>query len=529
MPVSRWNTPVAGLVARSWRRDSHLGLALSFLALAVPVYFFWLSDHAYFALHRVENDEGYFVWGGWSIRQGLAPYRDFIEFKPPVLFITHAIAQAVFGLAGRGYRRLFFLLPVTGLVMLQLALLSRRVNRLLVATIGCSFTYLFVNKTFHDSSLGDSESIGIGYFFIGFGLLLMETRMRRTADAVGAFFMCAAVFTKEPYGPQVALAWLCVFLLREGHRRRREIGWPMLRWSLLGIAVFFAALLAYLVPTGGMRAYLEMAGRYTNLYQDPMKGYCVVLGRVHPSTSLHDLHKQWDQARAEFFNLDLFGLILPLLLLVVASVPRRSWALFLAACATLASTFWAVRASNCQWMHYYLMAYAGIFAVIALGVVCAREPLALAPRSLRGWALAIIAATALVPIWPRYQEVSALKPKFEVDTEPSPGIVKLITDNSAPGDRIFTTGSPYLYVQTQRRGASRYSTFDDEIMAYYPGHTDEEKLRPIYDELVQSSPVLVYVDPQRPERRVRNMRALVTPFLTANHYVKLNENLYRRP
>jgi hypothetical protein len=518
---------LTGLLARHWRRG--LGFLLSLLSLLVPAYFFWLSDHAYFALHRVENDEGFFVWGGWSIRQGLAPYRDFIEFKPPVLFITHAIAQAIFGLAGRGYRRLFVILPIIGLVLFQLSLLSRRVNRLIAATIACSLTYLFVHKSFHDSCLGDSESIGLGYFFIGFGLLLLETRWRRTADALGAFFMCAAVFSKEPYGPQVGLAWVCVLLLRDGWNRRREVGWPMLKWTLIGIAAFVVALCVYMVPSGAMSAYLEMAARYAKLYQDPLQGYCVVLGRVHPSTGLHDLHKQWDQARKEFFNLDLFGFILPLLLMAVVFTARQSWRLFLVVCATIGSAFWAVRASNCQWMHYYLMAHAGIFTVIAVGAVCARQPLALASRSIRWWAMSCITVIAAVAIWPRYEEVRDVRPHFEADAEPAPGLVKLITDNSAPGDRIFTTGNPYLYVQTQRLGATRYSTFDDEIMAYYPGTTDEEKLKPIYDELVRSRPALVYVDPERPQRRVRNMKALVTPFLTDNHYVKLNENLYRRP
>src|SRR5277367_1422443 len=33
-------------------------------------------------------DEQWFVWGGWSVLKGLAPYRDFHDFKPPVLFLT---------------------------------------------------------------------------------------------------------------------------------------------------------------------------------------------------------------------------------------------------------------------------------------------------------------------------------------------------------------------------------------------------------------------------------------------------------
>ncbi len=452
-----------------------LGLLLTLVSLVIPAYFFYLSDHAYFALHRMENDEGYFVWGGWSIRQGLTPYRDFIEFKPPILFITHALAQAVFGLEGRAYRHFFLLLPLGGLMTFQLALVSRRVSRWIAGTLACSLTYLLVHKGFHDSSLGDSESIGLGYFLVGFGLFLLQTRFRRTADAVGAVFFCCSVFSKEPYAPQVALAWVCVLLLRDGLQQRRHIAWPMLKWSLAGIAVFVVALLAYMVPTGAMSAYLDMAARYARLYQDPMQGYCVVLGRVHPSTPLHDLHKQWDQARLEFVNTDVFGFLIPFALLAVVFVARRSWVLFVAAAATAASAFWAVRASNCQWMHYYLLAHAGIFTVLALGCVCSAEPLALAPRSVRAWAIACVDArggnghgdpAGSTRCW-------AAAPRAEADGEPVSRAGQACIDaNCAPGRPDLHDGEPVpLRADASGVGATRYSTFDDEIMAYYPGTT----------------------------------------------------------
>ena len=83
----------------------------------------------------IAYDEGFFVWGGWSITKGLAPYRDFIEFKPPLVFITHALAQLLFGFKDGGYRKFFTLFPLGSLLALQLSLVVRRVGRVLAMSL----------------------------------------------------------------------------------------------------------------------------------------------------------------------------------------------------------------------------------------------------------------------------------------------------------------------------------------------------------------------------------------------------------
>jgi hypothetical protein len=86
-----------------------------------------------------------------------------------------------------------------------------------------------------------------------------------------------------------------------------------------------------------------------------------------------------------------------------------------------------------------------------------------------------------------------------------------------------------LYVYTDRRNAAREGTIIDEILGSYPGTTDEEKLRPIREELVQNMPKIVVLDPERAERKRRHMNALVTPFLTDFHYRREGEYVYVRP
>ena len=75
-------------------------------------------------LHRdFAYDEAYFTWGGWSILKGLAPYRDFLEFKPPLLFLTHALALKLYGFPLFQYRWFFLWFPMASVLAVKASLI----------------------------------------------------------------------------------------------------------------------------------------------------------------------------------------------------------------------------------------------------------------------------------------------------------------------------------------------------------------------------------------------------------------------
>ena len=103
-------------------------------------------------------------------------------------------------------------------------------------------------------------------------------------------------------------------------------------------------------------------------------------------------------------------------------------------------------------------------------------------------------------------------------SEPVPGAFEFIRKNTVPSDRIFTTGPPVLYPETNRVSAVRESNIIDEILGSYEGKTDEERLRPIYLQLVKNKPKVVILDPENGHRKGRHMQALLIPFLTEFKY-----------
>ncbi len=472
-------------------------------------------------------DEQFFVWGGWSILKGLVPYKDFLEHKPPMVFVTHAIALGLFGFEGNGFRRFFLLFALAAILAWQLALLTRSADRWLTAALGTALAYLFVNPAFHDTSLTDSESIGLSYYFFGVAFLVARTRYRRIFDVLGGAFLTFCVLSKEPFIPCVVPTWAACFLVRDERTDLRRDGLHYVRDTFTGIGAVVLACALYMIPTGSMTHYLAMLQRYRVMFRDPNLGYCAVLGIFKPRGFFEDLPRQWDVINGAFFNLRSLGFLLPFLLGAVIFTWARSKALFLAGLATLAGAAYATTISNCYWMHYYNMAQTGLFVFLSLGVV------AMKPRwwggPARYWARLVSIVPIALLVWPTIQtEYGAKYPSYP-PPEPLPGLFAFVAENTTPADRIFTTGPPGLYVITDRIAATRTSSVTDEIIASFPGTTDREKLRPLYDDLAARQPKLVVLDPEHGDRKRRYLEAAIFPFLEDFHYRKVSGEIYMRP
>src|SRR5215831_5981667 len=92
--------------------------AIAFVALIVPMVLFYILNDRIMK-SGLGYDEQLFAWGGWSITQGLRPYIDFLEFKPPMVFITYAMAIWAFGEKNTDFRIFFSLFAALSVLTLQ--------------------------------------------------------------------------------------------------------------------------------------------------------------------------------------------------------------------------------------------------------------------------------------------------------------------------------------------------------------------------------------------------------------------------
>jgi hypothetical protein len=399
--------------------------------------------------------------------------------------------------------------------------------------LSLALVYVWVTPAFHDTALSDTESIGLSYYFLGVAFLLARSRLPGLTRAIGAALLFCCSQSKEPFLPCAVLTWVaCFFASERSGGSLRNDGALYVKQTALGVAVVVAGLLVYMVPTGAMSAYLRMIRRYTVVYRDPRQSFCVLGGVFEPTTPLNDLYRQWRAVVRDYLNLDRMGFLLPFAVATAVYLRRRSLPLLLATVGTCLAGFLAVAASNCPWKHYYNMLLGGLFFALAIGLDAMTPHVRVAARATRVVIRAAMLSALFVALWPRIateRQAFGERKYASVLVEPAPGVFEAIKKYTTPADRIVTSGNPILYVQTNRLNGIRESNLLDPILGYYLGNTDEEKLRPLYDELVRSRPKIVVLDPSYAQARPRHQHALWGPFLTNYHYTKLTDQIYLRP
>jgi hypothetical protein len=475
-------------------------------------------------------DEQFFMWGGWCVLKGLAPYRDFIEFKPPMTFLSHAMALKLFGFENERFRYFFFGLALSSILALTASLIKRGADAFLVVALTLGIIYFFVHPGYHEAFLADTESIGLSFYLWGVAFLIAKTPHRKVTEVVGAMFMTCCALSKEPFIPCVVGTWATSYFLVYGEfSRRRALAY--LKYTTAGVAIVIAALCVYMIPSGAMSAYIATVRGYFTMFRDHRTGYCVLIGMFQPTGQglLADLPRQVARLRRDFFNPTTLSALAPFFIPAIVVTWRRSRTLFVSAVITLALALYGITASHCYFSHYYLMGQAGLFFFLAIGVDSVGTKLASCPWDMRLLIRSAFFLSTFLELWPR---IDAAPPAAVLAnrplTEPAPGLFEFVKTNSTPEDKIFTTGPPSLYVYTNRVGAVRESSIIDELVPAMPGETDAAKLRPLYDQLVRNKPKIVFLDPEHGHRKYRHLGAAIMPFLTEFKYTKVSETLYLR-
>jgi hypothetical protein len=506
------------------------------LCLAIPCWVFWRLSIP--MLQSVLGyDEQTFVWTGWSILKRMAPYKDFFEWKPPIAFLSHALALKLFGFHGFHFRYFFGLLSIGSICAVLVSLLRRGGDIMVCSALGLVLVCLLLWPGLHETYLADTESIGLAYYYFGIAALIAVTRHRPAAEIAGGILFTCCVLSKEPFTLCVIATWAgCYFVVHPRFSISTARGY--LKYTTIGVAIAAGALCVYMAPTGALSAYVALVRRYATLFRDPQNGYCVVLGTFKPTGKFWvDLPAQWARIQNDFFNLATLGFLAPLFAATLAFASRRSWPSLLCAMAAVVESLYGVTATHCYFPHYYVLGESGVVFFLVVGVDALGRRLSRAQPSVRLWTRLVFFLVAAVPLWPRVDALAGQKLKEPLPyPDPAPGAMDFIWSHTTVNDRIFTTGPPGLYVAVDRRPATNGYPLIDEVLPALPGNTDAEKLRPVYDQLVRGRPKIVFLDPElsgttrvSAYRKHRIMAAAITPFLTDYKYVKVNEYIYERP
>jgi hypothetical protein len=475
----------------------------------------------------INYDEMFFLWGGWSITKGLVPYRDFQDFKPPIVFLVNAAAVALLGVPRQRVHFFFAGLLFVALTVLFLALVRQRIGRVLALITTLGIAYVLLDPFFHDSSLNDAETIGLSFLLMGVGTVLWGGRHVAVTDTIGGVCFVFAVFSKEPYAVGVFATWAAL-----GFRRRDVLGpgtlKPYVRWTVTGAAIALAALVGYLAVTRGLRWYVRLLGHYLSF-----SNICERIG-LSPKLPVGKTAwpELWAHLKGHLLKMDYLGPLVPFFLAAGFGVRERIITR-VALAATIVGSMYVVGLGRCYFRHYYMLAVAGLVLWVIFGALALSDQLRAAPRRTHVFVVALLAIFVLPRIGDRYESES--KKEYEANDFIGHGSdvpaedIDFVTKNSAPADRLFTNGPPGLYVFANRRSVVRESAFLDEFIELHPGNTDVERVAPIRQQLMANPPKVIVLDPHYQERRKRHLNALIRPFIKELGYREVGPRYYVRP
>jgi hypothetical protein len=476
---------------------------------------------------QIAYDERFFLNEGWSVLMGQIPYRDFQEFKPPVIFFVHALGIQLFGLEGLGYRKFLALLSLSGFLVLALALLSRRDHRLLAAAVLMLMVNHFYDKGLHHAVINNAETLALDFFVLGTGVLLARTKWERTQLVLGGVLLSLSPLSKEPMAFATAAAWLTLLILRGIEAGSWQAARRFALYTIVGVAGVAASWLAYMLVTDSLSWYvlqLKLNFAYTENYAYQLRW----ASRNPEGGKLAEMFRRLHRGYANSAHLAVF---IPFFVALLAW-PGRRRLVSAGALLTFAAALYGVSIGGGFADRYFIMGLTGTFFGVALGVI-ALDELTKRWRDSVAHGLGVLSmGVALFLTWPRFAQEWKRYGSYAAPAPPvSQEDIAFVHQHTSPGDKIWTTDDPLLYPFSGRESAFRGGIVLDEIIEYYPGKSDKERLAPIRQGLEEKRPKVVVLGDTRvrARRKRRYMRALVMPFLRDNGYIKLSARYYLRP
>jgi hypothetical protein len=416
------------------------------------------------------RDQGIYAVVGDGILRGEMPYRDLWDFKPPGIFLVHALSQALFGkhmFAVRLLEVLSLLGCVGCLRAISQIFFENRTPGLVAAAVGA---LIHAQMDFWHS--GQPETFGAFFTLFGLWLSVREPGKRSwaVALAVGAAFGAAALLKPPLGGGAIVVAAYMAQRVRTRHgSTRRALGTAAI--VALGAALPVIATLLWFVARGALADMLWTLGEFT-------PGYTALSWEDRRAADM--LYHAIEEAFFKFSALSAAGVIaaiamrpafvrerelvfvlLGVIAIQVAGIAMQGkfFAYHYAATLPLIATIAGVGLYK-LWMRCLTGGAGGAIAFFSFLVVAV--PMRYAVRDLPQffWERAAIRARYLLRI-PPYDSREAMDRELayvaDYDLASDRRVAREIKNRTAPGDLLYVWGfEPVLYWLSERRPASRF-------------------------------------------------------------------------
>jgi hypothetical protein len=480
----------------------------------------------------IKPDEEAFIWYGSLIADGLVPYRDFFEPKPPVIFFANAIGLGFFGANGPWFRLVPTAVAIVSLLFFYLAMTKRRVIPWLAALLTAQGGLWLMGADFHDGSLNDTETYGFAFTLLGFSLASLSNSLkdgfgRIALQVLGGVSLGLAVLSKELFLFSVIPAWLMA-------ARRVDLGgwdWRNLLWSAVGGIGVGLLFVIYLLYHSALIRYFELA----KFYKAFAVNYCMDVGRFPRLSGVALLKPSWKMLNEALYNfhqlafvLALWALGLPFLIFKRRVKLMVRLAEFGIPVIAVGLGMLAISAGYCFWRHYFLMGMTGLLLLCMVGLEGISGFL-----SKRSWPVSVLATAALAALffWVAREptrQVAAAPTAFASPTW-DPIVIETIERHSKPGDYVLSTQEMFLYVALNRRAPLGTQMFLDEVLPYVSVGNPTLSMEALRNDLEKHLPKVCFFGSWIRSRQQRFHQELFDPLLVKYHYVQVNDRLWYLP
>ena len=405
----------------------------------------------------LERDESAYAYLGKRAAEGLAPYRDFYEMKPPFLFYGYAILNTIFGYSEFGLRLMAWFL--TWLICIGVYLIGKALMGSKYALIAAITMVILSANPYSSMVLAVSELLLMCLALFGFWLMfqLIDTNVQPTTERwylLGAGALIgSSIMVKQSAVFFLGFAAIVLLLLAKTGNFKLWLSSLVRKglWFSAGAITPVALSLLIVLGFGVWEEFKFWNITYPQLYSI----------NANPTSAVESLTmnflKLW-RYQEFLWVLAAMGL----LMLVFSNLsPKKKIALLALTIFSLITIFPGKRFYLHYWIQFIpviplLLAHL-FFSIEYLGGRFSLNMLKNLSFAIAGVALALVIFTT-TPLWLRSDPNFILRDMFGGNPYVEDKLIaRLIASKIQPDDEVAVLGSePQLYVYLKRKAPSRH-------------------------------------------------------------------------
>ena len=427
----------------------HFGIVLAFLFI-VRINLFDLP---------LERDESAYAYLGQRAGEGLAPYRDFYEMKPPFLFYGYALLNFVFGYSLLGLRLSAWFLSLLicgGVYLVARSFFGAKYGLLAAVTMALFSASPFVSMTFAESELLVMAVVLYGIWLLCLLLTQPSSSLKQERlRLIGAGALIgSAVMIKQSAVFFLGFAALALVLLANGDQIKQKVGKLITNglWFSLGAIAPVLICLAIILGFGVWDEFSFWNIEYPQLY-------------TTRGASTTSWQKTFSSNFIQIIQYQMLFWVLGGLGILALLLRGLNLKLNIALLGLLLFSFLTIVPGQRFYLHYWIQFVPAVAVVIAnlffqlekLGQKAGLGVFKNLSFPIAGLSILVVMATS-APLWLNGNSTAIMRTMYGGNPFPEHQLIsRLIASNIQPNETVAVMGSePQLYVYLKRKAPSRH-------------------------------------------------------------------------